>query len=89
MAFHAALRAAHQAFVSKLEEQTKAVLRQHLDSATSEFAVNLLASLPDIYSEEDDDEGLEGDISGEADAVTHGVQALQVCFMTHQFAVMQ
>ncbi len=50
--FHAALRSAHQSFLSKLEESTRAMLRQTLDAATSEFAVNMLASLPDVYPDE-------------------------------------
>jgi len=30
----------------------QAMLRQTLESATSEFAVNMLASIPDVYPEE-------------------------------------
>eukprot|EP00798_Chlamydomonas_sp_ICE-L_P023672 gene23672-9207_t len=57
VAFHAALRSAHINFLSKLEERTKQLLRQHLDSATSEFAVNLLASIPDGVGEGREDGG--------------------------------
>ncbi|KAF5825608.1 hypothetical protein DUNSADRAFT_8137, partial [Dunaliella salina] len=52
VAFHASLRSAHQSFLTKLEESTRAMLRQTLESATSEFAVNMLASIPDVYPEE-------------------------------------
>lgn len=44
MAFHAALRSAHMAFVSRLEGQARTLLRHHLDTATSEFALSLLMS---------------------------------------------
>ena len=43
MAFHAALRSAFQAFVLSLEEQCRSLVRHHLDTATSEFAVGLMA----------------------------------------------
>lgn len=44
MAFHAALRSAHMGFVSRLEAQARTLLRHHLDTATSEFALSLLMS---------------------------------------------
>ena len=44
MAFHAALRSAHMAFVARLETQARTLLRHHLDTATSEFALSLLMS---------------------------------------------
>lgn len=44
VAFHTTLRSAYQNFIGRLEEQTKALVRHHLDAATSEFAVHLLAS---------------------------------------------
>lgn len=83
VAFHAALRSAHQAFLAKLEESTRTALRQTLDSATSEFAVNLLASLPDLYHEEEEDggmdgagalEGGEGEEAGGARGVSQGLE---------------
>lgn len=53
VAFHAALRSAYHHFLGKLEEQTKLLMQHHLDSVTSEFAVNLLASLPDESSDDE------------------------------------
>lgn len=44
VAFHAALRSAHMAFVARLEAQARTLLRHHLDTATSEFALSLLMS---------------------------------------------
>lgn len=52
VSFHAALRSAHQSFLNKLEDNTRSALRQTLEASTSEFAVNLLASIPDVYPEE-------------------------------------
>jgi hypothetical protein len=47
VAFHAALCSAHTSFVARLEEQAKALLHHHLDTATSEFALGtLMAALP-------------------------------------------
>ncbi|KAJ9518676.1 hypothetical protein QJQ45_018742 [Haematococcus lacustris] len=66
VAFHATLRGAYQAFLSRLEEGTRGVLRQTLDAATSEFAVNLLASIPDVYPPETDMAGNGSDEEGEA-----------------------
>lgn len=43
VAFHAALRSAFQAFVAGLEERCKGIVRHHLDTATSEYAMGLLA----------------------------------------------
>ncbi len=48
MSFHAALRSSHLSFLSRLEDKTRSMLRQHLDASTSEFAMNLMASLPEI-----------------------------------------
>jgi hypothetical protein len=61
VSFHAALRSSHQSFLTKLEEATRAALRQTLDAATSEFAVNLLASMPDVTPPPQHDELGEGD----------------------------
>ncbi|KAI8477346.1 MAG: P-loop containing nucleoside triphosphate hydrolase protein [Monoraphidium minutum] len=47
-AFHAALRAAHASFVSRLEAKARDLLRHHLDAATSEFALGLMAGAPDL-----------------------------------------
>jgi len=44
VAFQAALRSAHMGFVSRLETQARTLLRHHLDTATSEFALSLLMS---------------------------------------------
>jgi hypothetical protein len=46
-AFHAALRSAHAAFVSRLESKARELLHHHLDAATSEFALGLMAAGPD------------------------------------------
>lgn len=43
VAFHAALRSAFQAFVHALEERCKGILLHHLETATSEYAVGLVA----------------------------------------------
>lgn len=48
MAFHAALRSAHVNFVAKLEAQARTLLQHHLDTATSEFALSMMASMPDV-----------------------------------------
>lgn len=47
-AFHAALRAAHASFVAALEAKARGLLRHHLDAATSEFALSLMAGAPDV-----------------------------------------
>ncbi|KIY98072.1 hypothetical protein MNEG_9891 [Monoraphidium neglectum] len=47
-AFHATLRAAHASFVSRLEAKARELLRHHLDAATSEFALGLMAGAADI-----------------------------------------
>ncbi|PRW39278.1 dynamin-related GTPase isoform A [Chlorella sorokiniana] len=55
VAFHAALRSAFQAFVAGLEERCKGIVRHHLETATSEYAMGLLAEsatpddLPSVY----------------------------------------
>jgi hypothetical protein len=41
IAFHAALRTAHQAFVSRLEETARQLLRTHLEAATSAFSMSM------------------------------------------------
>lgn len=46
VAFHAALRSAHQAFAARLEGEARRLLSHHLDAATSEFALSLMAPLP-------------------------------------------
>lgn len=51
VAFHAALRSAHMSFVSKLEAQARTLLQHHLDTATSEFALSMMAQMPDVYAE--------------------------------------
>lgn len=89
VSFHAALRTAHQNFLTKLEETTRAALRQTLDAATSEFAVNLLASMPDVYigngCEEDGvcdegDGGQEGTRRGSGDGAADAMQVgARVC----------
>lgn len=60
IAFHAALRSAQQAFVGRMEEATRALLRTHVESATSEFAVNLLAQMPDVPSDDEPEDDVEG-----------------------------
>lgn len=49
-AFHAELRAAHASFVSSLEAKARELLRHHLDAATSEFALSLMAAAPDVMA---------------------------------------
>ena len=51
VAFHAALRSAHMNFVNKLEAQARTLLQHHLDTATSEFALSMMAQMPDIYAQ--------------------------------------
>lgn len=51
VAFHAALRSAHMSFVSKLESQARTLLQHHLDTATSEFALSMMAQMPDVYAQ--------------------------------------
>jgi predicted cobalt transporter CbtA len=48
VAFHAALRSAHINFVAKLEAQARSLLQHHLDTATSEFALSMMAAMPDV-----------------------------------------
>eukprot|EP00878_Enallax_costatus_P025746 GHUV01027572.1.p1 GENE.GHUV01027572.1~~GHUV01027572.1.p1 ORF type:complete len:414 (+),score=163.76 GHUV01027572.1:164-1405(+) len=52
VAFHAALRSAHMNFVSKLEAQARTLLQHHLDTATSEFALSMMAQMPDVYAQQ-------------------------------------
>ena len=49
VAFHAALRSAFQAFVAGLEERCKGIVRHHLETATSEYAMGLLAGKQTIH----------------------------------------
>lgn len=78
VAFHAALRSAHQSFLSHLDDNTRQLLRQHLDASTSEFAMNLMASLPDMmYPDEEAGAGYE---EGEQATVQHGDTDAQVRF---------
>mmetsp|Transcript_4509 Transcript_4509/g.12314 ORF Transcript_4509/g.12314 Transcript_4509/m.12314 type:complete len:775 (-) Transcript_4509:922-3246(-) len=72
VAFHASLRSAHQSFLTKLEESTRAMLRQTLESATSEFAVNMLASIPDVYPEEQSEYSHGEEEEGEANGGVSG-----------------
>ncbi len=37
-----------QVQLQRLDESTRALLRQHLEASTSEFAMNLMASLPEV-----------------------------------------
>ena len=78
MAFHAALRSAHLSFLSHLDDNTRQLLRQHLDASTSEFAMNLMASLPDMMYP--DEEGGVGYEEGEQATVQHGDTDAQVRF---------
>ncbi|KXZ53084.1 hypothetical protein GPECTOR_8g76 [Gonium pectorale] len=65
IAFHAALRSSHQSFISRLEEQARAMLRTHLEAATSQFAMNMYLHVPDPgdpviespVSSDDEDDG--------------------------------
>lgn len=54
VAFHAALRAAHQNFIGRLEDQARTLVRHHLDAATSQFALTLMASAPDFWQMEEE-----------------------------------
>ncbi|KAG2453441.1 hypothetical protein HYH02_001663 [Chlamydomonas schloesseri] len=63
ISFHAALRSAHQSFISRLEEQARAMLRTHLEAATSQFAMNMYAHVPDPGDPLDVDEE-DGDADG-------------------------
>ncbi|GLI64442.1 hypothetical protein VaNZ11_007713 [Volvox africanus] len=47
IAFHAALRSSHQAFINRLEEQARGMLRTHLEAATSQFAMNMYVHVSD------------------------------------------
>ncbi|GLC43138.1 hypothetical protein PLESTM_001434900 [Pleodorina starrii] len=47
ISFHAALRSAHQAFINRLEEQARGMLRTHLEAATSQFAMNMYVHVAD------------------------------------------
>ncbi|GAX74014.1 hypothetical protein CEUSTIGMA_g1464.t1 [Chlamydomonas eustigma] len=70
VSFHAALRTAHLSFLSRLDDQTRQQLRQHLEASTSEFAMNLMASLPDmVYEEEECSEDVEDRGAGVGDRI--------------------
>ncbi len=85
MAFHASLRAAHQAFLTKTEEAARQLVHHHLASATSEFALNLMASMPDFWVDEElgQEEGTEGQEDGQEggqeNAAGRQVPALASC----------
>eukprot|EP00775_Hariotina_reticulata_P011152 gene11152-11304_t len=49
--FHAALRSAHMGYVGRLEAQARTLLQHHLDTATSEFALSMMTSMPDIWQQ--------------------------------------
>jgi hypothetical protein len=38
------------AFVTRLEERAKGLLQHHLEAATGEFALSMMASLPDLWA---------------------------------------
>lgn len=58
VAFHAALRSAFQAFVAGLEDRCRGIVRHHLETATSEYAIQQLADshkaddVPSVYESE-------------------------------------
>lgn len=60
VAFHAALRSAFQAFVHALEERCKGILLHHLETATSEYAVGLVAGRKACCDQERDEAGSRG-----------------------------
>ena len=66
VAFHAALRGAFQAFVGALEERCRELLRHHLASATSDFAMGLFGGLGGL-SLTDDLENTEPSATGASD----------------------
>lgn len=73
IAFHAGLRTAHQAFVGKLEETARGMLRTHLEAATSQFAMNMYAHMQDPgdpmdLAEGEEDEAEDEGPAGEGDA---------------------
>lgn len=37
--------------MSKLESQARTLLQHHLDTATSEFALSMMAQMPDVYAQ--------------------------------------
>lgn len=44
MAFHANLKSTYYSFITRLEQQTKNLVKHHLAAATSEFAVHIWTS---------------------------------------------
>ncbi|KAG2439371.1 hypothetical protein HXX76_004729 [Chlamydomonas incerta] len=72
ISFHAALRSAHQSFISRLEEQARGMLRTHLEAATSQFAMNMYAHLPDPGDPLD----VEGEEDGDADGAAEDAEVL-------------
>lgn len=68
ISFHAGLRTAHQAFVGKLEETARGMLRTHLEAATSQFAMNMYAHMPDPGDPMDLAEGEEDEAEDEGPA---------------------
>ncbi|KAG2453440.1 hypothetical protein HYH02_001663 [Chlamydomonas schloesseri] len=80
ISFHAALRSAHQSFISRLEEQARAMLRTHLEAATSQFAMNMYAHVPDPGDPLDVDEE-DGDADGageDAEVLNERLKAVQL-----------
>ncbi|KAK9808620.1 hypothetical protein WJX72_000661 [[Myrmecia] bisecta] len=61
VAFHAGLRCAYQAFIGRLEQQCRQLVHHHLDAATSEFAVGMLAELESTAGHEDAEGGSRAD----------------------------
>ncbi|KAG2498836.1 hypothetical protein HYH03_003029 [Edaphochlamys debaryana] len=89
IAFHAGLRTAHQAFITRLEEQARSMLRTHLEAATSQFAMNMYAHVPDPGDPLDatvgsDDEGDEEPAGGaerradDAEVLNERLKAVQL-----------
>lgn len=67
ISFHATLRSAHQSFISRLEEQARIMLRTHLEAATSQFAMNMYAHVPDPGDPLDVEGEEDGDMDGAAE----------------------
>lgn len=59
IAFHAALHSTYQAFVSSLEDNCRALVRHHLDAATSGFGMSLVTSLENLSVAEDMDHAMD------------------------------
>ncbi|EFJ45494.1 dynamin-related GTPase [Volvox carteri f. nagariensis] len=65
IAFHAALRSSHQAFINRLEEQARGMLRTHLEAATSQFAMNMYIHVPDPGDADELADCSDGDVAEE------------------------